>query len=56
MRKVCGLFEGPKGLEQMFGGPIQVDWEDPSLDSRSYWIPSPRLSETAMPVGRIVGS
>jgi 2-methylcitrate dehydratase len=27
-----GLFEGPKGLEQMFGGPIQVDWEDPSLD------------------------
>src|SRR6478672_4753479 len=27
-----GLFEGPKGLEQMFGGPIQVDWDDPSLD------------------------
>src|SRR6266478_3936894 len=27
-----GLFEGPKGLEQMFGGPIQMDWDDPSLD------------------------
>ena len=27
-----GLFEGPKGLEQMFGGPIKVDWDDPSLD------------------------
>ena len=27
-----GLFEGPKGLEQMFGGPIQVDWDDPSLN------------------------
>ena len=27
-----GLFEGPKGLEQMFGGPIRVDWDDPSLD------------------------
>ncbi len=27
-----GLFEGPKGLEQMFGGPILVDWDDPSLD------------------------
>jgi 2-methylcitrate dehydratase len=27
-----GLFEGPKGLEQIFGGPIQVDWDDPSLD------------------------
>jgi 2-methylcitrate dehydratase len=27
-----GLFEGPKGLEQMFGGPILVDWDDPSLN------------------------
>ncbi|MBV8187873.1 MAG: MmgE/PrpD family protein [Alphaproteobacteria bacterium] len=27
-----GLFEGPKGLEQMFGGLIEVDWDDPSLD------------------------
>jgi len=27
-----GLFEGPKGLEQMFGGPIEVDWDDPSLE------------------------
>src|SRR6266446_10441078 len=27
-----GLFEGPKGLEQMFGGPIPVNWEDPSLE------------------------
>ncbi|MBV8472564.1 MAG: MmgE/PrpD family protein [Hyphomicrobiales bacterium] len=27
-----GLFEGPKGLQQMFGGPIEVDWDDPSLD------------------------
>ena len=26
-----GLFEGPKGLEQMFAQPIRVDWEDPSL-------------------------
>jgi 2-methylcitrate dehydratase len=26
------LFEGPKGLEQMFGGPIQVDWDNRSLD------------------------
>jgi 2-methylcitrate dehydratase len=27
-----GLFEGPKGLEQMFAQPILVDWENPSLD------------------------
>ena len=27
-----GLFEGPKGLEQMFGQAIAVDWDDPSLD------------------------
>jgi 2-methylcitrate dehydratase len=27
-----GLFEGPKGLEQMFGQPIPVDWDDPSLE------------------------
>ena len=27
-----GLFEGPKGLEQMFGQPILVDWNDPSLE------------------------
>src|SRR6266478_4523369 len=27
-----GLFEGPKGLERRFGGPIQMDWDDPSLD------------------------
>ena len=27
-----GLFEGPYGLEQMFGQPISVDWENPSLD------------------------
>jgi len=27
-----GLFEGRKGLEQMFGGAIPVDWEDPSLE------------------------
>src|SRR6202162_4125393 len=27
-----GLFEGPKGLEQMFAQSIPVDWEDPSLD------------------------
>ena len=26
-----GLFEGPKGLDQMFGQPIVVDWENPSL-------------------------
>jgi 2-methylcitrate dehydratase len=26
-----GLFEGPKGLEQMFGQSILVDWNDPSL-------------------------
>jgi len=26
------LFEGPKGLEQMFGHSIDVDWEDPSLN------------------------
>jgi len=27
-----GLFEGPKGLEQALGGPIEVDWDDPSLE------------------------
>jgi 2-methylcitrate dehydratase len=27
-----GLLEGPKGLEQMFGQAIAVDWDDPSLD------------------------
>ena len=27
-----GLFEGPKGLEQMFDQPIPVDWENPSLE------------------------
>src|SRR6266404_4784375 len=27
-----GLFEGPDGLERMFGQSIAVDWEDPSLD------------------------
>jgi 2-methylcitrate dehydratase len=27
-----GLFEGPYGLEQMFGQSIPVNWEDPSLD------------------------
>jgi 2-methylcitrate dehydratase len=27
-----GLFEGPKGLEQMFGQAIAVDWDDQSLD------------------------
>jgi 2-methylcitrate dehydratase len=27
-----GLFEGPKGLEQMFGQPINVNWEDPSFE------------------------
>jgi len=26
-----GLFEGPKGLEQMFSQSIPVDWDDPSL-------------------------
>jgi hypothetical protein len=25
-----GLFEGPKGLEQMFGQATAVDWDDPS--------------------------
>src|SRR5580698_8383075 len=27
-----GLFEGPDGLERMFGQPIRADWEDPSLE------------------------
>jgi 2-methylcitrate dehydratase len=27
-----GLFEGPKGLEQMFVQSIPVDWDDPSLE------------------------
>jgi 2-methylcitrate dehydratase len=27
-----GLFEGPDGLERIFGQPIRVDWEDPSLE------------------------
>jgi 2-methylcitrate dehydratase len=27
-----GLFEGPKGLEQVLGQSITVDWEDPSLE------------------------
>jgi 2-methylcitrate dehydratase len=27
-----GLFEDPYGLEPMFGQPISVDWENPSLD------------------------
>lgn len=27
-----GLFEGPKGLEQVLGQSIEVKWEDPSLD------------------------
>ena len=27
-----GLFEGPKGLEEMLGQTITVDWDDPSLD------------------------
>ena len=27
-----GLFEGPWGLEFMFGQPIPVNWEDPSLE------------------------
>src|SRR6202035_5784607 len=27
-----GLFEGPDGLERMFGQPIRVDWEDRALE------------------------
>ena len=27
-----GLFEGPDGLDRMFGQSIAVDWEDPSLE------------------------
>jgi|HubBroStandDraft_4_1064222.scaffolds.fasta_scaffold66259_2 2-methylcitrate dehydratase len=27
-----GLLEGPDGLERMFGQPIHVDWDDPSLE------------------------
>jgi len=27
-----GLFEGPDGLERMFGQSIEVDWDDPSLE------------------------
>jgi len=27
-----GLFEGPWGLEFMFGQPIPINWEDPSLE------------------------
>jgi 2-methylcitrate dehydratase len=27
-----GLFEGPKGLEQLFDQTISVDWENPSLE------------------------
>src|SRR5450432_3807689 len=27
-----GLFEGPNGLEGMFGQSIHVDWDDPSLE------------------------
>jgi 2-methylcitrate dehydratase len=27
-----GLFEGPDGLERMFGQSIRVNWEDPSLE------------------------
>src|SRR6202046_798582 len=27
-----GLFEGPDGLERMFGQPISMDWDDPSLE------------------------
>jgi len=27
-----GLFEGPAGLERMFGQTIPVDWEEPSLE------------------------
>jgi 2-methylcitrate dehydratase len=30
-----GLFEGPDGLERMFGQSIGVDWEDTSLESVS---------------------
>jgi 2-methylcitrate dehydratase len=26
------LFEGPDGLERMFGQPIEADWDDPSLE------------------------
>ena len=26
------LFEGPHGLERMFGATVSVDWDDPSLD------------------------
>ena len=31
-RAAALLFEGPKGLEQMFGQSIPVDWDDPSLE------------------------
>src|SRR6202790_1701959 len=27
-----GVFEGPDGLERMFGQPIRMNWEDPSLE------------------------
>src|ERR1700742_713554 len=27
-----GLLEGPDGLERMFGQPVDVDWDDPSLE------------------------
>src|SRR6266850_2060846 len=27
-----GLLEGPDGLERVFGQPIHVDWDDPSLE------------------------
>lgn len=27
-----GLFEGPKGLEEVLGQSIRVDWDDPSLE------------------------
>src|SRR5258708_19255030 len=27
-----GLFEGPDGLERMFGRPIRADWEGPSVE------------------------
>ena len=27
-----GLFEGPKGLEEVLGESIRVDWDDPSLE------------------------
>ena len=30
-----GLFEGPDGLERIFGQSIDADWEDPSLESVS---------------------